>query len=78
LLADGAPKNAVSEPCLSFFGADGDATVEEMDEAAFRLTFISVKLMPRGWNRQRGGVGRGPRTERHLEMNSNLTCITKI
>jgi hypothetical protein len=77
---DGAPKKAVSEPCLSFFGADGDTTAAEMEEAAFRLTFIfgkgALRRVDPKWHA--AGVKRGldqsdQRTERHREMKSNLT-----
>jgi len=36
----GDPKKAVKEPCLSFFGADGDVTAAERDDVAFLFTFI--------------------------------------
>jgi len=40
LFTDGAPKKEVKEPCLSFFGADGEVTAAERDDVAFRLAFI--------------------------------------
>ena len=39
LLPPGAPKNAVREPCLSFFDSDGDVTAERED-VAFLLRAI--------------------------------------
>ena len=40
LLPGGGPKNVVREPCLSLFGAEGEPTAAEIEEAAFRFTFM--------------------------------------
>lgn len=82
-LAKGAPKKAVREPCLSFFGAEGDPTAAEIEEAAFRLTFMLFQMvvaggaMTRGVSspRERGLIDAQSYAEPLVEMRSNFTCI---
>lgn len=46
MLPGGEPKKAVSDPCLSFLGADGEEeTVAERDDVAFLFKFVELNIL---------------------------------
>jgi hypothetical protein len=46
MLPDGELKNAERDPCLSFFGADGEAeTAAETDDVAFLFKFVELSIL---------------------------------
>lgn len=46
LLPDGELKNAERDPCLSFFGAAGEAeTAAETDDVAFLFKFVELNIL---------------------------------